>query len=223
MPGKGHMTGMQGVYLVAAELTRRGFIVSPTSRSARGADLLVTDQECQKAWSVQVKTNATPASFWLVSAHALTLKSDSHAYVFVNLHKEGARPEYIVASSNDVSAKTMVRHSRTGSIWYEFHRTHKTTPDEGWSLFGNPRVVSNEAVTTQLVAPPLDITSPAAKQITKKQRVIEMMRSEGGVTVDRVATQLGISEGAACSLIGDVRRTTGLVVRQDKGVYRTDD
>lgn len=31
------ITGMRGVYLVAAELSRLGFIVSPTSRGARGA------------------------------------------------------------------------------------------------------------------------------------------------------------------------------------------
>jgi hypothetical protein len=48
---------MQGVLLVAAELSGRGLIVSPTSRSAKGADLLITSQECQKAWSVQVTTN----------------------------------------------------------------------------------------------------------------------------------------------------------------------
>lgn len=40
MASKGQMTGMLGVYLVAAELSRLGFIVSPTSRSAAGADLL---------------------------------------------------------------------------------------------------------------------------------------------------------------------------------------
>lgn len=60
-------TGMQGVYLVAAELTYRGFIVSITSRNAFGADLLVTDQQCRQAWSVQVKTNHQAMSFWLVS------------------------------------------------------------------------------------------------------------------------------------------------------------
>jgi hypothetical protein len=46
---------MRGVYLVASELARLGFIVSPTSRSAIGADLLVTNQSCKKAFSVQVK------------------------------------------------------------------------------------------------------------------------------------------------------------------------
>jgi hypothetical protein len=63
MASKHQMTGMAGVYLTAAELVQRGFIVSPTSRSALGADLLVTDQRCHKAWSVQVKTNASSANF----------------------------------------------------------------------------------------------------------------------------------------------------------------
>ncbi len=49
MASKQQMTGMFGVYLTAAELTARGLIASPTSRSAIGADLLVTDQRCKKA------------------------------------------------------------------------------------------------------------------------------------------------------------------------------
>lgn len=60
---------MRGVYLVAAELSRLGFIASPTSRSARGADILATDQACARAFSVQVKTNAKNAGFWLVGKH----------------------------------------------------------------------------------------------------------------------------------------------------------
>ena len=44
MATKGQMTGMLGVYLTAVELVKRGFIVSPTSRSAMGADLLVTSR-----------------------------------------------------------------------------------------------------------------------------------------------------------------------------------
>ena len=88
MRAKAHMTGMLGVYLTAAELSRLGFIVSPTSRSAFGADLLVTDQRCRKAWSVQVKTNRRAASFWLVNAHTGASYSESHVYVFVNLKGE---------------------------------------------------------------------------------------------------------------------------------------
>jgi hypothetical protein len=64
MAVKRQMTGMLGVYLVAAELSRLDFIVSPTSRSAAGADLMVTDQKCQKTWSVQVKTKQEARKFF---------------------------------------------------------------------------------------------------------------------------------------------------------------
>lgn len=130
------MTGMLGVYLAAAELTYKGFIVSPTSRSAIGADLLVTDQECRKAWSVQVKTNRKAASFWLVDAHTSKFKSKSHIYVFVNLRGD-ERPEYIVVASAFVAkARGSVQGEdrvRVVRISEEQISTRKT---EGWELFG---------------------------------------------------------------------------------------
>src|SRR6476646_2783014 len=99
---KGQLAGMRGVYLVAAELSRIGFVASPTSRSAVAADILVTDQACRRAFSVQVKTNsprASDATFWLVGEH--TPVSDTHVYVLVNLKskKNAALPEYFVVPS----------------------------------------------------------------------------------------------------------------------------
>jgi hypothetical protein len=44
MASKHQMTGMLGVYLVAAELSKHGFIVSPTSRSAAGEDSTCASQ-----------------------------------------------------------------------------------------------------------------------------------------------------------------------------------
>lgn len=142
MPSKGQATGMLGVYLVAAELTRRGFIVSPTSRNARGADLLVTDQQCRNAWSVQVKTNSKPAKFWLVGKHATELRSDSHIYVFVNIRAD-QRPEYIVAPSEHVAQKVRIEPAKTGSVWYSFYREDRPFEDEGWDAFEEPNVTSN--------------------------------------------------------------------------------
>src|SRR5215469_3767334 len=75
------MNGMRGVYLVAAELARRGLITSPTSRSARGADILATTPNLSKAFSVEVKTT-TNNKFWQLSPPAKTTKADSHTYVF---------------------------------------------------------------------------------------------------------------------------------------------
>jgi len=131
--------GMQGVFLAAAELTRRGFVVSLTARNAFGADLLVTDQ-CQHAWSVQVKTNqSTSANFWLLNAHAENLKSKSHVYVFVALKGE-ERPSFLVVPSRIVAENVCKDTARSGSVWYYFNRdTEWPHEDEGWEeSFGSP-------------------------------------------------------------------------------------
>jgi hypothetical protein len=133
--------GMIGVYLAAAELSHRGFIVSPTSRSARGADLLVTDQGCRKAWSVQVKTNANadrkPRTSWRLTENARAFNSESHAYVFVNLNGAN-RPEYMVVPSSIVAAKVKGK----GTLCY-FNKSDGNEGDglsgEGWELFGDPK------------------------------------------------------------------------------------
>ena len=87
---------MRGVYLVAAELSRLGFIASPTSRSATGADILVTGQACERTYAVQVKTNTKTFSFWLVGAKSKTYFSENRIYVLVNLRsrKDGEIIEY---------------------------------------------------------------------------------------------------------------------------------
>jgi hypothetical protein len=131
------LTGMTGVYLVAAELSWRGFIVSPTSRSAIGADLLVTDQLCQRSYSVQVKTNASTFAFWLVGAKAKQIVSDTHLYVLVNLRKNGRETEYFVVPSQVVAEKMMIRKRRS-STWYSFQMADAEAYRERWDLFGSP-------------------------------------------------------------------------------------
>ena len=136
MRANGQMTGMLGVYLSAAELTKRGFIVSPTSRSAFGADLLVTDQRCLKAWSVQVKTNRKAASFWLVNPHVAQSQSESHIYVFVN--NADAGPVFYAVPSRDVACIHKVKR-RPKTTWYQVDRKDLTgySGDEGWlKVFG---------------------------------------------------------------------------------------
>src|SRR5690349_12734732 len=119
----GYMTGMLGLYLTAVELIKRGFIVSPTSRSAWGADLLVTDKRCKRAWSVQVKTNATNSKWWLLNPHWKELDSRLHIYVFVTAPKTlGAQPQFYVVPSRVVSRSGQTFRRSTGSVWHAFER-----------------------------------------------------------------------------------------------------
>jgi hypothetical protein len=128
------MTGMRGVYLVAAELSKRGFIVSPTSRSATGADLLVTDQKCKRAYSVQVKTDATAGSFWLIGAKAKETVSDTHIYVLVKLRKakdSGEAIDYFVVPSKALA--TLGTHD---GRFPNVKRARIVSYQDKWSVFG---------------------------------------------------------------------------------------
>jgi hypothetical protein len=139
MATKGQMTGMLGTYLAAAELTHKGLVVSVTSRNARGADLLATDQDYQRTWSIQVKTNSKPASFWLLSKDYKELSSPTHIYVFINLRGD-ARPDYYVVPSRAVKRYGKTSPSRSGgSVWHEFSRRNAERYKEKWSVFRSPK------------------------------------------------------------------------------------
>ncbi len=135
---KGQLAGMRGVYLVAAEMSRLGFIASPTSRSALAADILVTDQACHRAFSVQVKTNSTAATFWLVGKH--TPVSPTHVYVLVNLKskEDAALPEYFVVPSAVVKERT-IYSKHPNSEFYSLYRKDILDFKDGWGVFGDPR------------------------------------------------------------------------------------
>jgi hypothetical protein len=136
MASKAQLTGMRGVFLVAAQLSKRGFIVSPTSRSALGADLLVTDQECCKTFSVQVKTNAKSASFWLIGAKAKTAISRTHIYVLVNLRDhqvKGDSVDYYIVPSKDLA-----KLGYHDGNWPNIQRAIVAKYKDNWSPFGSP-------------------------------------------------------------------------------------
>lgn len=135
MASKGQQTGMRAVFLVAAEMVGRGYIVSPTSRNAFGADLLVTHAPCSRSFSVQVKANGARAGFWLLGEKARGLSSASHVYVFVNLAGSGAEHEYYVVPSRIVKRLMLTKTRRTGSVWHSFSRQNAAKYRDGWSLF----------------------------------------------------------------------------------------
>lgn len=138
MASKGQLTGMVGVYLVAAMLSRRGFIASPTSRNARGVDLLVADPRSGKTFSVEVKTNASTFGFWLLGKGASELKSGSLIYALVNLRETGTEfylvPSRVIARHIKISLATKTRKS----TWYSIHLPKVEKYKDNWGVFGRP-------------------------------------------------------------------------------------
>lgn len=140
MASKHQFTGMTGLYLVAANLSWRRFIVSPTSRSAHTADLLVTDALCLNTYAVQVKTNACTFSFWLVNPLTSQIVSESLVYAFVNLRKTG--PEFYIVPSAVVAQKVRVsKPSKTRkSVWYSVYLNDIAEFRDKWDIFKNQGV-----------------------------------------------------------------------------------
>lgn len=136
MAAKGQRTGMRAVFQVAAELVARGFIVSPTSRNAFGADRLVTNDSCSRAFSVQVKANSRPAGFWLVGERAKHLASPSHIYVFVNFDEGEGEHGYYIVPSKVVRRRMRSEPAKTGSMWHSFYKKDAENYRNAWKTFG---------------------------------------------------------------------------------------
>jgi hypothetical protein len=136
MASKQQLTGMRGVYLVAAELSRLGLIASPTSRSAIGADILATDQSCQKTFSVQVKTNARTFNFWLLTSKAKEQVSKNHIYVLVNLRHNKLQEtiEYFIVPSKVISDKMKYAKNKNSEWWFVYLKDIEEYRDK-WSIF----------------------------------------------------------------------------------------
>ena len=135
MPSDKQITGMRGVYLVAAELAKHGFVASPTSRSARGADILVTDAECKRAFSIQVKTKSTQSSWWLLSRDYKRFVSDSHIYIFVTLRDSGIPTEFFIVPSKVLAKKAGAKpYGKDKQIWYWLDLTDAKPYQDRWEI-----------------------------------------------------------------------------------------
>jgi hypothetical protein len=122
--------GMLGVHLAAAEFIRRGFIVAPTSRGASGADLLVTDALCQKAWSIQVKTRANRTfTSWIVGKNVKMTASASLVYVLVSFVDDEAK--FLV-----VPSRIVAKYARPKGTFLFFDTRYVTAIQKEWRIFG---------------------------------------------------------------------------------------
>src|SRR5450631_1262850 len=90
------ITGNTGMYFVAYQLSRRGWNVMPTSRNARGIDLLAYDASARKFLGLQIKTlsrgrNAVPlglrphflGDWWIIVTNVGNIAENENPECFV--------------------------------------------------------------------------------------------------------------------------------------------
>jgi hypothetical protein len=81
----GIQAGIAGEYLVAAELSRRGYVASLTLRNTRGIDILASNADATKSVGIQVKTAQGVKPHWMMNKKAELDIAENLFYVFVCL------------------------------------------------------------------------------------------------------------------------------------------
>lgn len=106
------LSGIAGEYLVAAELTRRGYIASITLRNTAGVDILCSNAIASKTVAIQVKTNQGRQKRWVLNQKVENLSSPNHFYVFLNLEGKAGHPEFHIVPSKILSETIMEEHAK---------------------------------------------------------------------------------------------------------------
>mgnify|MGYP000079148134 CR=1 FL=1 len=104
------LVGVAGEYLVAGELTLRGYIASITLRNSRGIDIIISSSDGSRSASIQVKTNSTGRSTWMLNRKAETFEAKNHYYIFVALKGLSIRPSFHIVPSSEVAHYVRTSH-----------------------------------------------------------------------------------------------------------------
>lgn len=107
----GTLSGIAGEYLVAGELSRRGYIASITLRNTRGVDILVSNLDAVKSVGVQVKTNQNGRREWVLTKEHETELARNLFYIFVNLNGTGP-PQFFIVPCREVARYARDNHQR---------------------------------------------------------------------------------------------------------------
>lgn len=113
--------GVAGEYFVMAELTRRGYVASPTSKNTKAIDLLVSDKNGKQLAAIQVKICDNPKQQkWKMSKSVEQNDEANLYYVFVNMNG-GAEPSYYVVPSRYVAYR----------VWQDYDEWINTPGKQG--------------------------------------------------------------------------------------------
>lgn len=140
------LSGVAGEHFVAAELTRRGYVVSLTSKNTKGIDMLASNEDASKTVGIQVKTKQVGGKGWLLNKGNEDYYSDNLFYVFVDLNGLN-QPDYHIVHSKTVADYIRKSHkewlespSKSGKIRKDgsmrvFKDEEKKYKDQ-WDLLG---------------------------------------------------------------------------------------
>jgi len=145
--------GVAGEYLVAGELSLRGYLAAITLRNTRGTDIIASTKDGKKSISIQVKSNRSGKADWMLNKKSESFYGADHFYVFVTFKelKERARffivPSKVVADTITKSHKSWLKgkkrngEERKDTPMRRFRLGDNSEYEDAWDVMFN----SNQA------------------------------------------------------------------------------
>ena len=130
--GKKQLVGNIGLYYVCYELSRRGWNAMPTSRNARGVDVVIYNQKATESHTIQVKSlsKGNPAPF------GSTLNTLIAEYVFV-VNNVFETPNIFIVDTP--TAKRLIHEGiKNGKKSYWFQQKDYVKFKDNWDIIQNP-------------------------------------------------------------------------------------
>mgnify|MGYP006281394481 CR=1 FL=1 len=114
-------TGLAGEYYVLAQLTSRGFVATLTLGNTKGVDIIVTNQEINKLFKVEVKTTTNKpknaklftvqkAYHWTMGKKHESVIDENLIYCFVLIEDVTKMPLFFLVPSKDVAIYIKWQH-----------------------------------------------------------------------------------------------------------------
>jgi hypothetical protein len=122
------LTGAAGEYYVAAELSLRGWLATPTIKNAPGTDVLAQYREMGILVAIQTKTASLGNKFMVNVGIERPSSADNEWVVLVKLHELGSRPSFFVVPHDHVAAAAYAQHRRWLATPGVGGREHRDNP-----------------------------------------------------------------------------------------------
>ena len=105
------LLGVTGEYYVAAEISRRGYLAAITLRNSDSVDMLVSNINGDKLFSIQVKTTLGKGKKWLLNKKVEHCFSEKMFFVFVFIPENlNISPEYIIVKASVLGKRISEHH-----------------------------------------------------------------------------------------------------------------
>lgn len=122
------LTGAAGEYFVAAELSLRGWLATPTIKNAPGTDVLAQYREKGILVAIQTKTASMGNHFMLNASIERPSTASNEWVVLVKLGKLDSHPRFFVLPHDHVAAASYAQHQRWLGTPGKSGQQHNDTP-----------------------------------------------------------------------------------------------